>query len=185
MAERKNNCMNNLSLSKVYFTFGKNYFTMNTNFLFPNQFKWLGWLLFIPALAIAFYLTLTGQSIDEMLTAKVFAVATDEFLGNRQFFTVIENSISDELLLAAIVIGGLLVGFSRLKNEDELIAKIRYESLVWAVYVNFGVMLFATIFIYGMYFYHVMLANMFTVLLFFIIRFHVMLYKLNQSANEE
>ena len=158
---------------------------MKTAFLFPNQCKWIGWVLFVPALATAIYLTVTNQSIDEMLHAKVFAIAADEFLGHRQFMTVIDNSISDEIILICIVIGGLLVGFSRLKNEDELIAKIRYESLVWAVYFNFGVMLLATVFVYGMFYYQFMLANMFTVLLFFIIRFHVMIYRLNSGGDEE
>jgi len=158
---------------------------MTTNFLFPNRFKLLGWILFIPALTVAVYLMMSGQSLDEMFKTKVFAIATDEFLGKRQFMTIIENSISDEILLLCLVVGGLLVGFSRLKEEDELIAKIRYESLVWAVYVNFGIMILATIFIYGMYFYNVMLANMFTVLLFFIVRFHIMIYRLNHASNEE
>ena len=158
---------------------------MKSNFLFPNRYKLIGWILFVPALAAAVYFLATGQSIDEMLRAKVFAVATDEFLGKQQFMTVIENSISDEILLVCLVFGGLLNGFSKMKHEDELIAKIRYESLVWAVYVNFSVMLLATIFIYGMYFYNVMLANMFTVLLFFIVRFHVMIYKLNRDGNDQ
>ena len=172
-------------MCKVNFTFGKNNFTMKTHFLFPNKFKIVGWLLFIPALAISIYLTASGQSIDEICTTQVFAVAADEFLGKRQFLTVIENSISDEILLTCLVAGGLLIGFSKLKNEDELIAKIRYESLVWAVYFNFVVMLLATIFVYGMFYYQVMLANMFTVLLFFIIRFHVMIHKLNSAGDEE
>lgn len=158
---------------------------MEANFLFPNKCKWIGWLLFVPALTIAIYLTVSGISLDEAFNTKVFAIAADEFLGKSQFMTLIENNISDEVLLIALVVGGLLVGFSKSKNEDEFIAKIRYESLVWAVYLNFGIMLFATVFIYGMYYYHVMLANMFTVLLFFIIRFHVMLYRLNKSAGDE
>lgn len=158
---------------------------MKTHFLFPNYCKRIGWLLFIPALLIATYLTLSGLAIDEMFKTNVLAIANDEFLGKRQFFSVIENNVSDEILLVCLLIGGLMIGFSRVKAEDEFIAKIRYESLVWAIYFNFGIMILATIFIYGMYYYHVMLANMFTVLLFFIIRFHLMLFKLNKSAGDE
>lgn len=159
---------------------------MKTHFLFPRPFKKIGWLLFVPSLAIAVYLTLSGFNFDNHLNAKVFALFNDEIFGQPQIMTITENSISDEILLSLIIIGGLLVGFSKLKNEDEFIAKIRYESLVWAVYVNFAVMLFATIFVYGMYYFDVMIANMFTVLFFFIIRFHVMLYKLQiQNGDEE
>ncbi|RZJ31575.1 MAG: hypothetical protein EOO48_01645 [Flavobacterium sp.] len=158
---------------------------MKTHFLFPRRFKVIGWLLFVPAFLAAIYFTITGGSLDSHFTTSVFAVASDEFLGKTHFMHVIENSVSDEILLSMMIIGGLFVGFSRLKDEDELIAKIRYESLVWAVYVNFAIMLFATVFIYGMFFFNVMIANMFTVLLFFIIRFHLMLYKLNKSAGDE
>ena len=158
---------------------------MKTHFLFPHRYKWLGWMLFLPALFFATYLMASGQSYDELWTMKVFALATDEILGKHQFFSWIENNVSDELILIGLVVGGLLVGFSKVRNEDELIAQIRYESLVWAVYANFGVMLVATVFIYGMYYYHVMLANMFTVLLFFIVRFHLMLYKLNNTGSDE
>lgn len=174
-----------MTLCKVCFTFGQNHFTMKTHFLFPHQYKWLGWLLFVPALTFAIYLMASGQPLDEFWTTKVFAAASDEILGKHAFFSVIENNISDELILIGLVVGGLLIGFSKVKNEDELIAQIRYESLVWAVYANFGVMLLATIFVYGMYYYHVMLANMFTVLLFFVVRFHLMLYKLHKTVGDE
>lgn len=158
---------------------------MKTQFLFPRRFKLLGWLLFLPSLSAALILPVIGFDLDNYLPMRVFAIVDNEFLGKPQFMTMIGNSFSDEILLSLIIIGGLLVGFSKLKNEDEFIAKIRYESLVWAVYVNFAVMLFATFFIYGIYFFNVMIANMFTVLFFFIIRFHVMLYKLNRSAENE
>ena len=158
---------------------------MKTHFLFPRQFKKIGWLIFIPALAIGIYLVATDYDLDRYLTTKVFAVLNADFMGKPQAMAVIPNGISDEFLMSLIIIGGLFVGFSKLKDEDEFIAKIRYESLVWAVYVNFAVMLFATIFIYGMYYFDVMIANMFTVLFFFIIRFHVMLYKLKSTGDEE
>ncbi|MCD8519109.1 MAG: hypothetical protein LRY32_06310 [Flavobacterium sp.] len=41
----------------------------------------------------------------------------------------------DELLLVVCLFGGLLVGFSKTKNEDEMISHIRYSSLVWATLI--------------------------------------------------
>jgi len=155
------------------------------NFLFPHRFKKLGWLLFVPSLLVALALTVTGTQIDDKLNTRVFAIASDEFLGKTQFFTWIENSVSDEILLCLIIISGLLVGFSRLRNEDEMIARIRYESLVWAVYLNFGLMLLATVFVYGLFYFQVMMLNLFALLFFFIIRFHIKLYQLNRSLRHE
>jgi hypothetical protein len=158
---------------------------MKTHFLFPRQFKKIGWLIFIPALVAAIVLAVTDYDIDKYVHAKVFALFNMELMGKSQSMLVIENGISDEILLVLIIIGGLFVGFSKHRNEDEFISKIRYESLVWAVYFNCAVMLLATIFIYGMYYFEIMIANMFTLLFFFIIRFHMMLYKLNKSVPDE
>ncbi|HEX9979068.1 MAG TPA: hypothetical protein VGB50_00725 [Flavobacterium sp.] len=159
---------------------------MKTNFLFPPQFRKIGWLIFVPAL-IAGTVLMTAEYADTegFLDANVLAIFNQDPLGDSEAMVIIKNGISDEILLTLIIIGGLMAGFSKHRNEDEFIAKIRYESLVWAVYFNFGVMLFATLFVYGLFYYHVMIANMFTVLFFFIIRFHFMLYKQRKSLVDE
>ena len=158
---------------------------MKNQFLFPQQCKKIGWWLFVPSLIAGIATMIMGFDFDRILKIKTFAVVNQDVLSTPELFAIDENDITDELLLVTIIAGGLLVGFSKLKNEDELIAKIRYESLVWAVYVNFGIVLLATVFIYGITFLNVMIANMFTVLFFFILRFHLMLYKLNHSVRDE
>lgn len=160
---------------------------MKTHFLFPNQFKIVGWLLFIPSLIISILTTFLEWNIDNYFNVKVFAIYNDEFLKNNssKFFQIIENSISDELLTFCLIIGGILIGFSKLKNEDEMIGKIRYESLVWATYFNYTMLLLFTAFMYGIYFLNVLFYNTFTLILFFIIRFHYKIYKLNKASNDE
>lgn len=87
------------------------------------------------------------------------------------------NNISDEVASILIVIGGLLVGFSKTKDEDEFISKIRMESLIWATYVNYVILLLAVLFVFDMPFFSVLIYNMFTVLFIFIFRFHFLLFK--------
>jgi hypothetical protein len=157
---------------------------MNT-FLFPHYLKKLGWLLFVPSLLIAIVLSFNGEALFNGLTMPVFAIAADEIFTKTVFFGWIKNPVLDEILLCLIIIGGLIVGFSRVRNEDEMIARIRYESLVWAVYFNFGLTLLATIFIYGSFYLQVMMFNLFALLFFFIIRFHIKLYQLNRSLRHE
>lgn len=84
-----------------------------------------------------------------------------------------------------MILGGILIGFSKLQDEDEMISKIRYESLVWATYFNYGLILFFTLFIYGIPYLNILFYNMFTLLLFFIIRFHYMIYKLNKVNQDD
>ena len=156
---------------------------MKTQFLFPNKFKNLGWILFIPGLLLFITSSIFPIDLDKYLKIKVFAIYEDTIGQKPGFFKIIEDSFSYELLTIFIIIGGILICFSKLKNEDELITKIRYESLVWATYFNYILILFFTVFVYGMPFLTVIVYNVYTVLIFFMIRFHYMLYKLNKSSS--
>jgi hypothetical protein len=158
---------------------------MKTHFLFPNQFKNIGWLLFVLSVLGTLFISVFNKSTDDYLNITVFSIYQDSIGEIPGFFKFIKNSIVDEILTVGIIVGGVLVGFSKTKNEDEYISKIRYESLVWATYLNYGIVIFFTLFIYGLTYLNVLFYNMFTLLLFFIIRFHYMIYKLNKSINDD
>lgn len=158
---------------------------MKTRFLFPNQFKNFGWLLFIPSVLATLIISVLNISTDEYLNISVFSIYQDNIGEIPGFFKFIKNSILDEILTIGIIVGGILVGFSKLKEEDEMISKIRYESLVWATYLNYAIILFFTLFIFGLPYLNVLFYNMFTLLLFFIIRFHYMVHKSNIANYEE
>jgi hypothetical protein len=158
---------------------------MKTPFLFPNSFKKIGWILFLPAFVASVCISIFSVSISEYLEVKVFDIVNDGIMEESKYFTFIKNSIVDELLLFCLVIGGIFICFSRLKNEDEFISKIRYESLVWAVYVNYVVILLLAVFIYGFPYLNVLFYNTFTMIFFFIIRFHYKLYQLKKATADE
>jgi hypothetical protein len=73
-----------------------------------------------------------------------------------------------------------MVAFSKLKTEDEYMMKIRLESLVWAVYVNFIVIIIANIAIFGIDFLDVLMLNMYTILVLFILKFYSAIFKFKQ-----
>jgi hypothetical protein len=148
---------------------------MKTHYLFPNKYKAVGYVLFTIGLITGCIIWFGQIEIDSMLKTKVFAIFSDEFMGESQFFTFVENGILDELISVFIIIGGLLAAFSKQKDEDEFISKIRLESLVWSVYVNYGILLLAVLFVYGISFFHVLVFNMFTLIVFFLIRFNLKL----------
>jgi len=77
------------------------------------------------------------------------------------------------------------VSFSKEKNEDEFIAEIRLSSLLWAVCVSYTLLLVAFLFVYGSPFFEVMIYNMFTVLIIFIVRFNYILYKNTRTVSDE
>jgi hypothetical protein len=78
-----------------------------------------------------------------------------------------------------------MVGFSKEKNEDEFIANLRLSSLLWAVLVNYGLLLLAFVFVYGFPFLNVMVYNMFTVLIIFIARFNYILHRNSNYKPDE
>jgi hypothetical protein len=84
-----------------------------------------------------------------------------------------------------LIIGAILIAFSKEKFEDEFISKIRLESLVWAIYLNYAVLILAIIFIYDMTFFWVIVLNMFTLLFFFIFRFNWALIKSKKQIRDE
>ncbi len=145
---------------------------MKTNYLLPNKYKTFGWVLFIIGI-IGGILLYAGEYESDALTIKVLSIYNEPFIGDDGgFFKLIKNSIIDELIALAIIIGGLLVGFSKEKIEDEFIYKLRKDSLVWAIIFNYAVLIFTIIFIYDFKFFDVLVFNMFTPLVFFIIRFN-------------
>ena len=160
---------------------------MKNHFLFPNSFKKIGWILFVPSFIFSLYiLTIDDSFTIDALNINVLAIYNDGlFKSDNAFFKIIENNIGDELYVIGLIVGGILIGFSKLKNEDEMISKIRYESLVWATYFNYAIIILFTIFFFGIGYYSILMFNTFTLLLFFIIRFHYKIYQLNNISNDD
>ena len=158
---------------------------MKLNFLFPSKFKRIGWFTLIPS-AIIGLLILIYEYEPSFLDFNVPAIFVDElFSVNRKTFRMVANNILNEILGVLIVISTFLVAFSKEKSEDEYISKIRFESLAWAVYFNYAILILTLLFIYDFAFLWVMVFNMFTVLLFFIVRFNWQISKLKKSASYE
>ncbi len=157
---------------------------MKTNYLLPHKYKTLGWILFIGGIISGFTVVFSGYEY-EPIRAKVLSIFHEAYIGsdNNKLFKIIETGISGELASIAIIIGGLIIGFSKEKIEDEFIYKLRKDSLVWAILFNYLILTLAIIFIYNMTFFHVLVFNMFTPLLFFIFRFNFL--KLKSRSHEE
>lgn len=163
---------------------------MRINYLFPHRSKIMGWLLFIPSALLGLYILNDGHP-PVFFERIVLTLYHENFIDgsgteiHNLFFKIIENNILDEILLITTIIGALLIAFSKEKNEDELISKVRLDSLVWATYVNYIVLIISTIFVYEFTYLWVMVINMLTILIFFIIRFNWQLIKLKKDLSYE
>jgi len=161
---------------------------MKTQYLLPNKFKKIGWLIFIPVSLLGISWLIFEPLFEpklELLEFNVFALVSGGILNDTYVFQVIENNILDEFIGVLFIISSIFIAFSKEKTEDEFIAMIRLESLVWATYINYGVLIFALIFVYDIPFFWVLVFNMFTTLIFFIIRYNWALNNSKKSIENE
>jgi hypothetical protein len=157
---------------------------MKSKLLLPNYMKRIGWMILVPS--IIFGILVLFEIVNfRFLDVKVFALYSSMILEDDIIMGIYKSNIADEILLILCILGGIFIAFSKEKQEDEFIAKIRLESLVWAIYINYAVLIFCTLFFYGFGFYYVMIFNMLTILLFFIIRFYLILYLSKKSLIHE
>jgi len=157
---------------------------MSSKLLLPNRYKKIGWVILIPSAILGIVICFHEFGADWM-HAPVFAIANDGINDNYKYFTVSDANITNTVIGLLFLIGAMLVSFSKEKTEDEFIAEIRLSSLLWAVCVSYILLLIAFIFVYGAPFLDVMIYNMFTVLIIFIIRFNYILYKNVKTAPDE
>ena len=157
---------------------------MMQSILLPNRYKVIGWILLIPSFLLGLYLLFFGFE-PNWAKAKVLSIFPNNLMGEKGFFKMQEINITQTLIGVLFIIGGLLIMFSKEKIEDEYITKIRLTSLLWAVFINYILLILAFIFVYNLAFISVMICNMFTILIIFIIRFHFLLYKNSKNLVSE
>lgn len=152
--------------------------------LLPNRFRRIGWFILVPATLAGIILAATGYEA-EWIKGHFPVIAGEEFPGGKQFMTIVYGNMTNTVVAVFFLVGALAVAFSREKMEDEYIRQVRLSSLLWAVWVNYALLLFAILFIYGLSFLNVMIYNMFTILIIFIIRYHYLLYRSNKTETYE
>ena len=100
---------------------------MKMNYLFPNRYRKIGWLILIPSMLVGL-LTLILEYEPAFLDFNIPSIAIDEVLSREFVFKTINNNILNEILMILIIVSSLFVGLSKEKEEDEYISKISVES---------------------------------------------------------
>lgn len=158
-------------------------------YLFANKWKrpsgWVFWIMAVLGLIYAFDWE-WGADYLPFLEVKVPYFFGSPFLSGSEDRLFYPNHILDEIVLITLVVSGIIHGFSREKVEDELISKIRLESLAWSVFWNFGLLLVAVILVYDTPFLAVMSIQMVSILVWFNLRYAYRLRKhYNALENDE
>jgi hypothetical protein len=148
--------------------------------LFPHSFKTIsGWVFYLASAAGLFYLLnlewLDDIAFFEVTVPNIFRLQVEFFENDRSFW--IYNNILDEILIFLVTISGLIHCFSAESIEDEFITNLRYHSLAWSLFLNGGLLLFATAFVYGTAYLSFMGFFMVSILLLFNLKFRFELFK--------
>ncbi len=150
---------------------------MNTKQLFPSRFKKIGWFIFVPSLLLGI-LSLTNLLNLPEISLPVFYNSGFPFNNEETgFFKNTEVAIFPNLFGILIIVGGILVGFSKEKIEDEYISILRLKSVFWSLIVTYTIVLILFLTVFGSFFFTIMLINIFLPLILYIFRFNYLLLK--------
>ncbi|KQT16881.1 hypothetical protein ASG31_10930 [Chryseobacterium sp. Leaf404] len=148
---------------------------MNTLQLLPNRYKMIGWFIFIPSLILGL-ISLSGIMNVEISLPVIY---NSGFFNNENqgFLKTAEIYLFPNLFGILIIIGGILVGFSKEKIEDEYISSLRLKSVFWSLVVSYAIVLFLFLTVFGSVFLTVMILIMFLPLVLYVFRFNYLLLK--------
>lgn len=155
--------------------------------LLPHRLKVWGWILTIPSLVTGIWFMAENSAAEyDLFDFEILAVVGEGedgfFGGDPALFVWMNNNLLDELVGALLMIGLLLLCFTREKTEDEYIARIRSESFQWAVFVQMVLYLVALLTIYGLPFWTFMLINLYLLPIVFVVRYYYKMYQLNRLS---
>ena len=126
--------------------------------LFPHGFQKWGWCVFAVGVIFGIYILVSDYGT---------------------------GSLVNNIAIIGTVAGAILVTCSREKIEDEMVRQVRFNSLLVALYVNYAVLIVCSLLVYGLDFTSVMIYNMFTILLIFMVVFRYRMWRLNKEAKDE
>lgn len=144
--------------------------------LLPPFWKRIGLFLALPGLVLGTLNVLNGFEIPG------FEIRMREEGG---FFSSPIENFTDELALTLVVVGFLLICYSRERIEDERVQQIRLESFQWSILVNFAIVLIGNWTLYQGHFFYLMVVNLFTPLVVFLLRFYYVLYRSEARITDE
>lgn len=155
---------------------------MKKIFLLPHSFKKAGWAILIPTFIIGFMMFIDGCNGFPGYLMKGMDPASELYrvLDSNTMGYVLNN-----IAIIGICVGSLFVTCSREPIEDELITQLRLNALLIALYLSTAFNAVSALCFYGLSYLYVMIGNIFTVLLVFLVVYEVKLWRLKKSLSYE
>ena len=146
----------------------------------PNKLRIYGWVILLFGIILGVSRFYFGVK-PEFLNIKVFAVYSKYFETN--YFKVIENHVSEELTALLILVGLFILSFTNEKIENDSVSAIRYKSFIFTFYINTVLISLSFLFVYVFGFINILVINVFSPFIIYIILSRYFLSKILKSEN--
>jgi hypothetical protein len=159
---------------------------MNAKYLFPYNSRFVGIflvLLHIPIVLIwgrsGFHQQ--GAAVQEGSAVQQGVAVQQAASDSSTLFTAGHIFFISTFLV--FLTGLFLIAFSKEKIEDEQIRQLRLDSLKWAVTLNYAILILGLFFTHGHDSKEFIQMNLWIPLVFFIVRFRWVIFRLNRLSN--
>ena len=149
---------------------------MKNTLLLPRICKLIGSILLPFAITWLVVGYLGNKTVFPFLEYKNVTATKSFFPSDFIFSKSFSTDFNGELSILTTLICLFMMAFSREKVEDEYVRSVRLSALQVSIYANYIILAIASLLFYGFSYVYVLQANLFTMLIIFIIVFY---YKLH------
>ncbi len=143
---------------------------MKHYFLLPYGFKWAGWVLLLSSLLLGGW-----------IVAMDFDPQSSELLSSLQ----LEGTLINNYAVIGLWLGAIFVGCSKERVEDEMITRIRLNALMIGFYLQAIFIIIASFVCNSLDYLEVMLYNLVTYPLIFVVIYRWMLRSALRGMSDE
>jgi hypothetical protein len=140
--------------------------------LLSYQFKYPGFGSLMAGCIMA-YLVISRNYKPDFLDVPVFAIYSSYL--NKVIFGITQTNFADELAIILLLLGLILLAVSKQKLEKDHYMKMRSNALIWSVFLNTALMMVAALTFFGMGYLIILMINIFSQLVIYLILFNVLL----------
>jgi hypothetical protein len=150
------------------------------HFLLPTSFQRIGWIILVPSIALGLYFFKTQSNLS-------FLDITPPLGTENPSSIFYQKTINLTLTISGILIlvGAIIIAFSREKQEDEYIQSLRLQAWTRSILISNLILFLGLIGFYGLDFMEFLTYNMFSTLFIFIALFRYTLYRFYRAEHEK
>lgn len=149
---------------------------MKNSLLIPNRNKVVGWVVLLASVVLGCFCLYNEFRIPDF---QIYRLPNN---GEDSPFSFADYNLTNELAIFGVTLGLLIIVFSKEKIEDEYIGVLRLKSLQWAVLVSYIVLLIINFSFYGIAFLMILVYNIWTIPIIFLVRFNYSLYRFRKEG---